>query len=306
MADWIDLEENALRQFIDAAATFEACEAAWRQVEAFSGGMLWRVSKKHEYLIQTGKDNRQRSLGRRSPETERQYEQFTARKRAAQERLRALRQQMALHYRLNRALQVGRVPAPLVRILAALERRGLRDEVLVAGEAALFAYETQAGVRFSEPDRCNQTPLSLQLLVSGSAAKDAAFAALRAADKSFIARQTGHDGCIRLQAANAKGWTVDIHANAVSAAMLAPAGPLATRRFSVPVVSETGRMARLTTVPPVLYILSLRQAVYANLDARVKTGCEARAHRVSRLVETRLPNWSEGLGSRVREGKQSP
>jgi hypothetical protein len=303
MTDWIDLEEQAFRQFIDAAATFEACEAAWRQVEALSGGMLWRVAKGHEYLIQTGKDNRQRSLGRRSAETERQYKQFTARKRAAQERLRALRQQMAIHHRLNRALRVGRVPALLVRILAVLERRGLRDEVLVAGEAALFAYETAAGVRLCEPDHCAQTPLALQLLVAGSGAKDAAFAALRAADKSFIARQTGRDGQVRLHAANARGWTVDISEHAASAALLAPAGPLATHRFSVPVVAETGRMARLTTIPPTLYTVSaLREAARADLDLSARKCCEARARQVGRLVEARLPAWSEGLGSRAREG----
>jgi hypothetical protein len=99
VAHWIDLDEQALRQYRDAAAAFTACEAARREVEAFSGGMLWRVSKGHQYLIHTRKDNRQHSLGCRSLETERQYHAFVARKRAAQDRLDALRQQMAIHFR---------------------------------------------------------------------------------------------------------------------------------------------------------------------------------------------------------------
>lgn len=198
---------------------------------------------------------------------------------------------------------MGRVPALLVRILAALERRNLGEAVLVGGDAAAFAYEAKAGVRLYELNRSAGAPLSLQLLVADSQARDAAFAALRAADKSFIARQIGNHGQIRLEVVNARGWTVDIHANAASAAMLAPEGPLAIRHFSIPVVSEAGRMARLTTVPPSLYSLwAFREVARADLDNTAKACREARARQVCRLIETHLRNWSEELGSRARDG----
>ncbi|MCY1282092.1 hypothetical protein D9M68_358940 [compost metagenome] len=292
MADWIELDERALRQYIDAKQTFEAYEAACRQVQSVSGGMLWRRSKGHEYLIQTSKDNRQRSLGRKSAETEAQYAQFTARKRAAQERLRTVRHQMAIHHQLNRGLRVGHVPALLVRILAALERLGLHDDVLVAGEAALFAYETQAGVRLCEPaspaSQDGPGRLSLQIWVASHAVRELAFTALRAADKSFIARHVHADG---LEAGNAQGWTVAIRDTTASAAVIASASPLAMSKFSIPVVSETGRMARLTTIPPCLYVAcEISQAARNDLPPALRAWHDARAHAVLRLVEMCFPN----------------
>jgi len=300
MADWIELDEQALRQYIDAKTAFEACEAARASVHAFSGGMLWRVSKGHEYLIQTSSDNRQRSLGRRSAETESTYAQFVTRKRAAQDRLRALRQQMAIHYRMNRALRVGSVPALLVRILSAMDRLGLRDEVLVAGDCALFAYAAQAGVRLCAPPDAGVVParLSLHLWAASDTAKDLAFKALRAADKSFIARQVTAD---RLQVTNSQGATVDIRHDRLVAALVAPPGPLVLRKFSAAVVAATGRMARMTAIPPTQYILdAFHQAARVDLTPAQSALYAWRARATQRLVECRLHHWDEALGSRAR------
>lgn len=299
MAYWIELDEQALRQYIGAKATFEGCEAARSRVDAFSGGMLWRTSKGHEYLIQTSSDNRQRSLGRRSAETESTYEQFVTRKRTAQEHLRALRQEMATHDRMNRALRVGNVPVLLERILAAMDRLSLHDEVLVAGDCALFAYAAQAGVRLYAPPTAGDmpVPLSLQLWAASDATKDLAFKALRAADKSFIARQVTAD---RLQATNAQGVTVEIRHDSLVAALVAPPGPRVLRKFSAAVVSATGRMVRMTAIPPVQYVLdAFHQAARADL-APTQTALYAwRARAMQRLVECHLPHWGEALGSRA-------
>jgi len=300
MAQWIELDEQALRQYIDATAAFEACELARARVHAFSGGMLWRTSKGHEYLIQTSSDNRQRSLGRRSAETESKYEQFVTRKRAAQDRLRALRQQMAIHYRMNRALRVGNVPALLERILSAMDRCSLHDEVLVAGDCALFAYAAQAGVRMcAPPNACAvPLPLSLHLWAASDSAKDLAFNALRAADKSFIAREVTAD---RLQATNAQGVTVDIRHDRLVAALVAPPGPLVLRKFSATVVTATGRMARMTAIPPTQYVLdAFHQAARVDLTPAQSALYAWRAHATQRLVACRLPHWDETLGTRTR------
>ncbi|RDK11479.1 hypothetical protein [Cupriavidus lacunae] len=300
MAYWIDLDEQALRQYLDAKAVFEACEAARSRVDAFSGGMLWRTSKGHEYLIQTSSDNRQRSLGRRSAATESTYEQFVTRKRAAQDRLRALRQQMATQYSMNRALRVGNVPALLERILSAIDRLRLHDDVLVAGDCALFAYAAQAGVRMCAPPDAGDlpVPLSLHLWAASDSAKVLAFNALRAADKSFIAREVTAD---RLQATNAQGVTVCIRHDKLVAALVAAPGPLILRKFSAAVVTAAGRMARMTTIPPKQYILDVfDQAARVDLTPVQSALYTWRAHAAQQLVEYRLPNWDEALGTRPR------
>ncbi|BDB27328.1 hypothetical protein CTP10_R47330 [Cupriavidus sp. P-10] len=295
MAYWIDLDELALRQYIDAMAVFEACEAARSRVDAFSGGMLWRTSKGHEYLIQTSSDNRQRSLGRRSAATESMYEQFVTGKRTAQDRLRALRQQMAIQYRMNRALRVGDVPALLERILSAMDRRRLHDQVVVAGDCALFAYAAQAGVRLCAPPNAGNVPapLSLHLWAASESAKDLAFNALRAADKSFIVRQVTRD---RLEATNAQGVTVEIRHDTQIAALVAPPGPLGLRKFSTAVVTATGRMARMTAIPPTQYIMdAFHQAARMDLTPAQSALYAWRARATQRLVECSLPHWGEAM-----------
>lgn len=300
MAYWIELDGQALRQYIDAMAVFEACEAARARVDAFSGGMLWRTTKGHEYLIQTSSDNRQRSLGRRSAATESTFEQFVTGKRAAQDRMRALRQQMAIQYRMNRALRVGNVPALLERILSAMDRCSLHDQVLVAGDCALFAYAAQAGVRLCAAPNAGDVPvpLSLGLWAASDAVKDLAFNALRAADKSFIARVVTAD---RLQATNAQGVTVEIRHDRLVAALVAPPGPLVLRKFSAAVVTATGRMARMMAIPPTQYISdAFHQAARRDLTPAQRALYAWRASATQRLVECRLPHWDEALGTRSR------
>ncbi|SPS03046.1 hypothetical protein CBM2634_U70008 [Cupriavidus taiwanensis] len=59
MDPWIELDEDALRQYIDAKAVFEAWESARAKAAEVRGGMLWRTTKGREYLIRTGVDNKQ-------------------------------------------------------------------------------------------------------------------------------------------------------------------------------------------------------------------------------------------------------
>ncbi|WP_427309177.1 hypothetical protein [Cupriavidus sp. H39] len=62
MDPWIELDEDALRQYIDAKTVFEAWESARAKAAEVRGGMLWRTTKGREYLIRTGVDNKQKSL----------------------------------------------------------------------------------------------------------------------------------------------------------------------------------------------------------------------------------------------------
>ncbi len=103
-------------------------------------------------LIQTQRASAsggQKSLGRRSPETEAMYGRFITQKQTLEERLAALKTTVAKHERMNRALRVGRMPTIAVSILNRLEQAGLQAYFRIVGTHALYAYEAAAGVRFA-------------------------------------------------------------------------------------------------------------------------------------------------------------
>ena len=102
-----------MRQYIDACATFTAYEEASTQAAQLRGGMYWHkgppAAPDNSYLVRTSTTGGEKSLGPRSAETERIYHAFLERKDTARTRLAALKDALAKHRRLNRALHVGRV-----------------------------------------------------------------------------------------------------------------------------------------------------------------------------------------------------
>lgn len=145
----LDQSESQKRQFIDAETVFLAAAKAKKAAAEVRGSMLWRDLRGKSTLIRTSASSAQKSLGLRGTETEAIYASFMARKQAAEERLKALKAQLATQQRLNRALRVGRVPNVVVGVLNALESMGVQEHFLVVGTHALYAYETAAGVRIS-------------------------------------------------------------------------------------------------------------------------------------------------------------
>jgi len=147
---FLDQSESQKRQFIDAETVFLATAKAKKAAAEVRGSMLWRELRGKSTLIRTSASSAQKSLGPRSTETEAIYASFMARKQSAEERMKALKAQLATHQRLNRALRVGRVPNVVVGVINALESIGVHEHFLVVGTYALYAYETAAGVRISE------------------------------------------------------------------------------------------------------------------------------------------------------------
>jgi len=147
---FLDQSESQKRQFIDAETVFLATAKAKKAAAEVRGSMLWRELRGKSTLIRTSASSAQKSLGPRSTETEAIYASFMARKQSAEERMKALKAQLATHQRLNRALRVGRVPNVVVGVINALESIGVHEHFLVVGTHALYAYETAAGVRISE------------------------------------------------------------------------------------------------------------------------------------------------------------
>ncbi len=142
----IDLEESQLRELVNARSTWRAYGDARREALQVKGSMVWKEVAGHTYLVRRSTTGAQKSLGPRSPETAAMHARFQERKERSQARLKAMRQRLDEQRKLNRLYRVGRTPAIVVRILAALEAAELADKFMVIGTHAMYAYETASGV----------------------------------------------------------------------------------------------------------------------------------------------------------------
>ena len=158
----VEMDGDALRQYIDAKSVFTALESAHKTVKEVRGGMIWREQNGTDYLIRTSTRSAQKSLGPRSEKTEEIYTDFIARKERSQERVRDLRAEIIRHQRMNKALRVGRAPDLLVEILNKIEEVGLSGYFTVIGTYALYAYEAAAGIRITSTDA--MTTMDVDLL----------------------------------------------------------------------------------------------------------------------------------------------
>jgi hypothetical protein len=271
---WLDIGEDARRQYIDAQAVFTAWEAARGNAAEVRGGMYWKRQGETEYLIRTSPRNSQKSLGPRSEATALMYDRFCARKEQAEKRVADLTAELVRHQRMNRALFVGRAPQILVDILNRLFLSGIAEHFTVVGTHALYAYEAAAGVRFGEVealatrdiDLLWDTRKRLSFVTRMASLGTTLLGLIRKVDPTFEL----HAGQ-PYTAVNSKGFEVDIIRREASdgdphplrvtdaedeffAVQAIRAGVLLdSPRFSAMIVSSSGHMARMHTVSPVTF-----------------------------------------------------
>lgn len=309
---WIDIGEDARRQFIDAQAVFTAWEDAGKNAAKVRGGMYWKRQGEMEYLIRTSPKNTQKSLGPRSDEKVSIYEKFIARKEQAEKRLSDLTRELERHQRMNRALRVGRAPRLLVDILNKLSKSGLSEYFTVVGTHALYAYEAAAGVQFGSGDALATRDIDLlldtrkrlsfmtQMGQLGSSMLDL----IKRVDSTFEIRQDQ-----RHTAVNSKGFEVDFirrettegdphplqltededdfYAIQAKRAGVLLDGP----RFSGMIVSVTGHMARMNTISPLAFVRFKRwMAEQPDRDPMKRRRDKLQADLIEELVEEYLPN----------------
>jgi hypothetical protein len=143
---YIPISNDAARQYIDARQAFLALRDAQRDARHVRGGMYWHG--RSDRLTRTSTYGSEKSLGLRSPETEKIYADFMARKTELTQRVDDFKIQLRRHERVNKALYVGRVDPTVIALLTRLESAELAEYFHVVGTHALYAYETVAGVRF--------------------------------------------------------------------------------------------------------------------------------------------------------------
>lgn len=144
---FVELDEKQLRQLSDAQSAWRNYKAAEKEAAEVRGSLRWKSVNGRTYLVRVTSTGAETSLGPQDERLQQMFDNFHARKAAAQARLKAMKAAIAEHRQLNRVYQVGRVPAVVVRSLAAIENAGFADQFLTVGTHALYAYETAAGVR---------------------------------------------------------------------------------------------------------------------------------------------------------------
>ena len=144
-----ELTDIQLRHLIDLRQVYEAWHATDRDVaHKFAGSMFWREVGGADYLKR--KVGRvEKSLGRRSPDTEAIHRAFMEGRDLARDRLTSLAESVDIQAAIARTIGLGRVPPIVARLLRRLDDVGLLGQVRVVGTNAMFAYEALAGVTFS-------------------------------------------------------------------------------------------------------------------------------------------------------------
>ena len=308
---FLDQAENQKRQFIDAETVFLAATKAKKAAAEVRGSMLWRDLRGKSTLIRTSARGAQKSMGLRNAETEAIYANFMARKRSAEERLKALKAQLLTQQRLNRALRVGRVPNVVVGVINALESIGVQEHFLVVGTHALYAYETAAGVRITEQAMATR---DVDMLFD-TRKRIAFFTAMKKLDSSLIGVLRKVDPSFEVvedqlyTARNKDGFEVDIIRRAAKdtdphplrmsdaqddfwAVQVSMGEKLqSARRFDQVVVATSGEMALVRTVHPLDFArikLGLSQQVERDPNKSSRDALQARI--TTELVNLHLPH----------------
>lgn len=127
------------------------------QLVQYKYSMKWQTVKGREYLYRVvDARGNAKSLGPRSPETEAIYQGFVEGKARAKERFQALDERVRHQARLNKAVNLGRLPVAVADIFQVIDASQARNDFRIVGTHAIYAYESMAGAH-----------LRMDLLASG-------------------------------------------------------------------------------------------------------------------------------------------
>ena len=143
-----EMSTEQRRIFIDTGQLYHTYQAALVTSESYKGGMHWKKAKGREYLFKTtDRFGNGKSLGLRSPKTEKIKKEFQTKNKEAKDRVSNLKNKLEDQAKYVKAARIQRVPVTLSRILRVLERQKLLGKnIQIIGTNSLYAYESMAGV----------------------------------------------------------------------------------------------------------------------------------------------------------------
>ncbi len=251
-ADYLFLEfsESQRQTYCGLVAAHQAYREAWQQVRVHKGGMHWKKIRGRQYLYRyRDRCGHGGSLGRRSPQTEQLFADFTRERQESRARSRERWRHLAEQGRFCRAALLPRLPGAAVKILRHLEEHESGVRLQVIGSTALYAYAFAAGVF---PAGAALQGLwgeaRHRLTLAGEMPADDLLRLLRRADRSF-AQLPGAD----CRAANRDGFQV----------RLLKGGPGQSGKSRVvtvpgarePLPPEAGQLQYLVAAPPLSQVV---------------------------------------------------
>jgi len=216
MLAFSEFNNDQRREAVNTRQRFQAWQNAIQRQRGYRGSMVWGETAGEEYLLRSYYDEhgrrRQKSLGRRTAETEALKATFETEREEATKSRKSLDEVLRRQAAINRALGLGRVPSLPARILRALDARGLLGRGLrVVGTNALYAYEAvcavflDAGLTATEDiDFLLDARSRLFLIADDDIAPDSLLQILKNVDRSF--RRTRQS----FRAENDEGYLVDL------------------------------------------------------------------------------------------------
>jgi hypothetical protein len=125
---FIEFDGDQARELVNTRQRYLVWRQARERLAQTKGSMVWHRSARGAYLVKSYYEKsgvrKQRSLGRRSPETEALKREFETGRAQAQERFAAISETLKRQAAVNRALGLGRVPRITADILRALDDTG--------------------------------------------------------------------------------------------------------------------------------------------------------------------------------------
>ncbi len=113
--------------------------------------MFWKKAGGREYLTkQKSSTKKTTSLGVKSEETIKIYEDFIKHKKALQEDLRQIEEKLTKIKKLNKLELLTRVPTAIITIFQKINELGLDEKILLIGTNSLYAYESHCGIFVEE------------------------------------------------------------------------------------------------------------------------------------------------------------
>ena len=205
-----EMTDNQRRVFIDTIQLHEAFVSTFNKNLSYRGGMHWKKSKDREYLFRSrDRSGYGKSLGPRSPQTEKILTEFQQNKQRGKERLSALKDRLKEQSRFCKAALIQRVPRIVSGILRLLDQRNiLGRNVIVIGTNAIYAYEAFASVFFdisTMATRDMDIRPKLTLVAEIDMDNDGLLGIIRKADRSFEPISPGG-----FRAVNRDGYMVDL------------------------------------------------------------------------------------------------
>src|SRR4051812_28498444 len=104
---------TAAKQILDSTRVYREYARVRKESERVRGSVFWKKVGPYEYLAQK-LEGKVTYIGRRSPETEQQFEEFKKIKAPLLQRARKLKASVQSYERMNKAVRAGAVPTSVL------------------------------------------------------------------------------------------------------------------------------------------------------------------------------------------------